>query len=79
MWWQNRQRQIVCKANSSRGGIHYIHERISDDLLILPTFQILEECGYDIPLDEIEEVISYRSGVGTSGNYNMLKLKQSAV
>ncbi|XP_054725671.1 uridine diphosphate glucose pyrophosphatase NUDT14-like [Anastrepha obliqua] len=29
--------------------------------------EVLEECGYDVPLDGIEEVMSYRSGVGSSG------------
>uniref|UniRef100_A0A182FPU7 Uridine diphosphate glucose pyrophosphatase NUDT14 n=2 Tax=Nyssorhynchus TaxID=44543 RepID=A0A182FPU7_ANOAL len=29
--------------------------------------EILEECGYDVPVDRIEQIIRYRSGVGTSG------------
>ncbi|XP_063697003.1 uridine diphosphate glucose pyrophosphatase NUDT14-like isoform X3 [Culicoides brevitarsis] len=28
--------------------------------------EILEECGYNVPLDKIEEVLVYRSGVGVS-------------
>uniref|UniRef100_A0A336MRY2 Uridine diphosphate glucose pyrophosphatase NUDT14 n=1 Tax=Culicoides sonorensis TaxID=179676 RepID=A0A336MRY2_CULSO len=28
--------------------------------------EVLEECGYDVPLDKIEEVLVYRSGVGVS-------------
>ncbi|XP_055617545.1 uridine diphosphate glucose pyrophosphatase NUDT14-like [Toxorhynchites rutilus septentrionalis] len=34
--------------------------------------EILEECGYDVPVERIEEVISYRSGVGTSGSLQTL-------
>ncbi|XP_053657641.1 uridine diphosphate glucose pyrophosphatase NUDT14-like [Anopheles marshallii] len=34
--------------------------------------EILEECGYDIPVDRIEEIIRYRSGVGTSGSEQTL-------
>ncbi|XP_062594508.1 uridine diphosphate glucose pyrophosphatase NUDT14-like isoform X2 [Saccostrea cucullata] len=30
--------------------------------------EILEECGFDVPLDSIEHVTSYRSGVGTTGS-----------
>ncbi|KAI8425418.1 hypothetical protein MSG28_007165 [Choristoneura fumiferana] len=26
--------------------------------------EVLEECGYDVPLEKIEKVISYRSGIG---------------
>ncbi|XP_041351539.1 uridine diphosphate glucose pyrophosphatase NUDT14-like isoform X2 [Gigantopelta aegis] len=29
--------------------------------------ELLEECGYKVPLDKIEKVTSYRSGVGTAG------------
>ncbi|XP_058450479.1 uridine diphosphate glucose pyrophosphatase NUDT14-like [Malaya genurostris] len=29
--------------------------------------EVLEECGYDVPVERLEEIISYRSGVGTSG------------
>ncbi|XP_053945515.1 uridine diphosphate glucose pyrophosphatase NUDT14-like [Anastrepha ludens] len=28
---------------------------------------VLEECGYDVPLDGFEQVMSYRSGVGSFG------------
>lgn len=28
--------------------------------------EVLEECGYNVPLEKIEEVLVYRSGVGTS-------------
>lgn len=29
--------------------------------------EVLEECGYNVPLERLEEIISYRAGVGTSG------------
>ncbi|XP_056020555.1 uridine diphosphate glucose pyrophosphatase NUDT14-like isoform X3 [Ostrea edulis] len=29
--------------------------------------EILEECGFDVPLESIEHVTSYRAGVGTTG------------
>lgn len=29
--------------------------------------EVLEECGYDVPVDAIEEIMTYRSGVGASG------------
>ncbi|KXJ81678.1 hypothetical protein RP20_CCG018288 [Aedes albopictus] len=29
--------------------------------------EVLEECGYDVPVERMEQIISYRSGVGTSG------------
>ncbi|KAL5009160.1 hypothetical protein ScPMuIL_014741 [Solemya velum] len=30
--------------------------------------EVLEECGYKVPLDCIERITSYRAGVGTSGS-----------
>ncbi|KAH8384056.1 hypothetical protein KR009_011917 [Drosophila setifemur] len=29
--------------------------------------EVVEECGYDVPVERIEEVMVYRSGVGASG------------
>ena len=29
--------------------------------------EILEECGYDVPEENLQEIVSFRSGVGTSG------------
>lgn len=29
--------------------------------------EVQEECGYDVPLESIEEILTYRSGVGASG------------
>ncbi|KAL5283257.1 NUDT14.2 family protein [Megaselia abdita] len=29
--------------------------------------EVLEECGYDVPVERIEEIMTYRSGVGSSG------------
>lgn len=29
--------------------------------------EVEEECGYDVPLEDIEEIMTYRSGVGASG------------
>lgn len=31
--------------------------------------KVLEECGYDVPVSRLEEIMKYRSGVGTSGNF----------
>ncbi|KAK7015182.1 Nudix hydrolase 14, chloroplastic [Halocaridina rubra] len=30
--------------------------------------EVLEECGYDVPLEKFEKVITYRSGVGVTGD-----------
>lgn len=30
--------------------------------------EVLEECGYDVPLENFEKVLTYRSGVGVSGD-----------
>lgn len=30
--------------------------------------EVLEECGYQVPLDNLEKVTTYRSGVGTTGS-----------
>lgn len=29
--------------------------------------EILEECGYDVPEEKLHEIVSFRSGVGSSG------------
>ncbi|XP_058062079.1 uridine diphosphate glucose pyrophosphatase NUDT14-like [Anopheles bellator] len=29
--------------------------------------EVLEECGYDVPVERLEEIVSYRCDVGTSG------------
>lgn len=34
--------------------------------------EVLEECGYDVPVERLEEIISYRSGVGTSGSLQVM-------
>ena len=34
--------------------------------------EILEECGYDVPLNCIEKITSYYSSVGVSGSYQTL-------
>ena len=34
--------------------------------------EILEECGYDVPLNCIEKITSYHSSVGVSGSYQVL-------
>lgn len=34
--------------------------------------EILEECGYNVPLSKIERVTSYRSGVGVTGSVQTL-------
>jgi UDP-sugar diphosphatase len=34
--------------------------------------EILEECGYDVPLEEIKEVTSFYSSVGSSGSKQIL-------
>ncbi|XP_065366198.1 uridine diphosphate glucose pyrophosphatase NUDT14-like [Calliphora vicina] len=30
--------------------------------------EILEECGYDVPVERVQEVMTYRSGVGSQGS-----------
>lgn len=34
--------------------------------------ELIEECGYDIPASQIEEVMQFRSGVGTTGSLQTL-------
>lgn len=34
--------------------------------------ELIEECGYDIKADRLEEVMRYRSGVGTTGSLQVL-------
>lgn len=34
--------------------------------------KVLEECGYNVPVSRIEEIMKYRSGVGTSGSLQTL-------
>jgi UDP-sugar diphosphatase len=34
--------------------------------------ELLEECGYNVPVERIEEVMRYRSGVGTTGSLQFL-------
>jgi nudix-type nucleoside diphosphatase (YffH/AdpP family) len=34
--------------------------------------ELIEECGYNVPIERIEEVMKYRSGVGTSGSLQIL-------
>lgn len=32
--------------------------------------EVIEECGYDVPIERLEELMTYRSGVGTSGKHS---------
>jgi nudix-type nucleoside diphosphatase (YffH/AdpP family) len=34
--------------------------------------ELIEECGYNVPADRIEEVIRFRSGVGTTGSLQVM-------
>ncbi|CAL4208438.1 unnamed protein product, partial [Meganyctiphanes norvegica] len=34
--------------------------------------EVLEECGYDVPIENFEKVLTYRSGVGVSGDRQTL-------
>lgn len=34
--------------------------------------ELIEECGYDVPVERIEEVMQFRSGVGTTGSLQTL-------
>lgn len=34
--------------------------------------ELIEECGYDVPVDRIEEIIRFRSGVGTTGSLQVM-------
>jgi UDP-sugar diphosphatase len=34
--------------------------------------ELIEECGYNVPVERIEEVMRYRSGVGTTGSLQVL-------
>lgn len=34
--------------------------------------ELIEECGYNVPVDRIEEIIRFRSGVGTTGSLQVM-------
>lgn len=34
--------------------------------------ELIEECGYDVSVDRLEEVMRYRSGVGTTGSLQVM-------
>lgn len=34
--------------------------------------EVLEECGYNVPVERLEEVMTYRAGVGTNGSFQTL-------
>lgn len=34
--------------------------------------ELIEECGYNVPVERLEEVMRYRSGVGTTGSLQVL-------
>jgi len=34
--------------------------------------EVLEECGYNVPIERLEEVMTYRAGVGTNGSFQTL-------
>lgn len=34
--------------------------------------ELIEECGYDVPADRLEEVIRFRAGVGTTGSLQVM-------
>lgn len=34
--------------------------------------EVLEECGYNVPVERLEEVMKYRAGVGTNGSFQTL-------
>lgn len=34
--------------------------------------EVLEECGYNVPVERMELVMTYRSGVGTNGSFQTL-------
>lgn len=38
------------------------------DLALTAKEEVLEECGYEAPLESFEKVLKYRSGVGVSGD-----------
>lgn len=34
--------------------------------------ELIEECGYNVPVDRLEEIIRFRSGVGTTGSLQVM-------
>lgn len=34
--------------------------------------ELIEECGYNVPVERLEEVLRYRSGVGTTGSLQVM-------
>lgn len=34
--------------------------------------EVLEECGYNVPIERLEELMTYRAGVGTNGSFQTL-------
>lgn len=44
----------------------------SKSLIEIAHEEIVEECGYNVPIERIELVMSYRSGVGSNGSMQTL-------
>lgn len=44
----------------------------SKPLIEIAREEVLEECGYNVPVERIEKIMTYRSGVGTNGSYQTL-------
>ena len=58
-------------APVDRGVTYELCAGIVDKNLPLPTIirqEILEECGYDVPEENLQRITSCRNGVGTSGS-----------
>lgn len=68
---ENGQKIIKHKENPGHLGLTYelcagIIDKDSS-LEQIAQAEVLEECGYNVPLDKLERICSCRSGVGTSG------------
>ncbi|XP_060067582.1 uridine diphosphate glucose pyrophosphatase NUDT14-like [Ylistrum balloti] len=68
---ENGCRQIKTTENPPNMGVTYelcagiVDKDISNQRIAQA--EVMEECGYQVPLESIEPVTSYRSGVGTTG------------
>ncbi|MBA1433006.1 MAG: NUDIX domain-containing protein [Epsilonproteobacteria bacterium] len=68
-------RATVLNKNPGNGYMYELCAGIVDkkcSLVQIAKEEILEECGYDVPLDKIEKISSFYTSVGISGTHQTL-------
>lgn len=68
-------RPTVLNKNPNNGMMYELCAGIVDKikpLNVIAKEEVLEECGYDIPLESIQKISSFYTSVGISGNHQTL-------